>query len=1082
MHVLRSITAVLLAAIGITVFAAQANANVQVELSEGPSSSAPATLVAGGHPDLALRMSFPDFNSESVRNVDVDLPAGMIGNPAATRVCTITEVNSDDGCPKETQIGTVAVNAKVVLPEDKLGLLATIGNLILPEQVIQGKLFNMEPAELFDNKTPNDHSDDRYIKSRTGRPAAIAARLVSDLNQPPLLEVDPITTVANWKLRAPGDYGLTNELRDMPNSTILDGALIRLINGGEALNAGVRLRSLKYTFWGQNDGSPERSHMQVPYTINPVECTEQKFKARAAGWNGDAFDFGADGEFPFTPTGCESLPFDAEQTVKPFGPGDEEYQAGDSTEFQAGQPTGVTVELTMPGPDTGPQQSMVSKATVLMPEGIALSAGVGSGDANLSDCTDAQFGYLPGKNPAFSDKAPTCPTGSKIGTVSFDSPLVGRLDGTVYLGTPTKEAKLRSLIIVSKPEKGLNIKLLGKTVPDPKTGQLTTIFDDLPRQPFTSFKLNFRSGLRSVLKAPDGCTAPGQEFKAPGYLESFNGKKLTLESGITVGGCKPRTFAPTLAINANPIDAGADTVFTTTITRSDTDDRLDRQEVSLPAGLLGRIAGVKACPIADARAGNCADESQIGDAQTKAGTGPEAGLAELAGPVYLTEPFDGGVAGLAIIVPAKVGPVDLGKVVVIGKMAARKDVGIDLTIESTPSIQEGVPLYLRQLALRLYKPGFMFNASSCAEQQVVANHTSLNGAKYTVTAPYQPTNCDKLIFDPQMTAKVTGNKKNPGFLTVISGETKGHSTLRDTELKLPAALGVGIKALQRACTKADYDAGNCKADSIVGTAKAESDLIPLPLTGNINLITIPGQQLPALAVKLQGLINLDLLLQNNVFNDGSGNRLSTTIAGVPDTPINRFELNLVPNAMLEGADELCSAAQKADGKFTGTNGAVSEKQVTVDTSEVCGVQDVGPVSARGSLSGAGKGRTASLVARVSGKNRKFTSLRVGFPSSKLKINSKKLKGNARGVVGGKFTSKSRKLATSKSGSSSFVTVRSSNVSGKSGGASSIELRIGKGALRKAKIKPGDKVKLALRYTEAGSSKTKTLNITVTAKK
>lgn len=1026
MHVFRSIIVAALATLGLLAVVANANANVRVTLSDGPSPAKPETLVAGGHPDISLKMSFPDWASEKTKNVDVDLPAGMIGNPAATPLCS-TEDALAAACPANTQIGDVTAFAQVTLP----------GLELLPlDQEIHGKLYNVEPP--------------------AGRPAAIAATLISDLNIPPLVEVAPITTIAAWKLRAPGDYGLTNEVRNLPETTE-----IKIL--GNPVQASVRLKAMSYTFYG------ERDWYTTPYTINPTECTEQTMRGRAAGVS-DGNDFGQDGTFKFTPTGCEDIPFEAgpgkiEQTVTPSAP--------DRTEFTAKEPSGVTVELNMPGPDTGKQWGMVSRAEVLLPEGISLSAGVGSGPEGLDGCTDAQFGVDRLSDPRQSGG---CPANSKIGTVSFDSPLVGLLSGDVFVGTSTSDAKLRLFAYVQ--DKGVQIKLIGKTIPDPKTGQLTTIFENLPRQPFTSFKLNFRGGPTAVMKSPDTCGT----VSAPGYLESFTTvggqpKKATLESSVTTSGCQPRQFAPTITASADPTKAAADTTFTTTIERTDADDRLDGQKVSMPAGLLGRLAAVKTCPVDSARAGKCDLESQIGFVDVEAGTG--SAPAKLGGNVYLTDGFDGGVAGLAIMIDAKVGPVDLGKTVVIGKMSARKDIGIDLTIASTPAIQEGVPLYLRKMVLSMSKPGFMFNASSCATQQMTAEFTSHEGSSATASTPYAATGCESLPFDPQMSAKITGNKTTPGFTTRILGRA-GDSTLRDTQLKLPPALGASLAGVGRACTEANFRAGTCAADAVIGSVRAESNLVPLPLTGPITLFKPDNETLPALGLALRGPINMDLEIKNSIV----GGRLTATIAGVPDTPIDLFEMVLSPDALLQAdSKDLCSVNQTADGKFTATAGMVVNKTVPVDVSEVCGkVDPQGPVSGRASLKGIKKGKKASLTVKVSGKGRKLTSLKVSVPKAKLKFVAKKLKGNARGIVGGKYTAKSRKLSSGTSGKNAFLSVKSSQVSGKSGGASSIQLKIGKGALAKAKIKVGQRIKVKLTYTEAGSSKAKTITVTVRAGK
>ena len=46
------------------------------------------------------------------------------------------------------------------------------------------------------------------------------------------------------------------------------------------------------------------------------------------------------------------------------------------------------------------------------------------------------------------------------------------------------------------------VKLPGDVKLDPATGQITTIFDNLPQVPFTSFALSFQGGSHAVLANP----------------------------------------------------------------------------------------------------------------------------------------------------------------------------------------------------------------------------------------------------------------------------------------------------------------------------------------------------------------------------------------------------------------------------------------------------------------------------------------------------------------------------------------------------------------------------------------------------
>ena len=120
--------------------------------------------------------------------------------------------------------------------------------------------------------------------------------------------------------------------------------------------------------------------------------------------------------------------------------------------------------------------------------------------------------------------------------------------------------------------------------------------------------------------------------------------------------------------------AGAYSPFALSFTRSDSDQDLSGLTVSLPAGVSAKLAGVPLCSDAAiaaaastsgaARAGqpSCPVASQVGTARDRLGPGTDPFF--LPGNVYLTGPYKGAPYGLAVIVPAVAGPLDLGTVVV----------------------------------------------------------------------------------------------------------------------------------------------------------------------------------------------------------------------------------------------------------------------------------------------------------------------------------------------------------------------------------------------------------------------------------
>lgn len=79
-------------------------------------SMSPSTTQAGGHPALTLSATLDaaagDANGDDLRDLQIELPAGMLFNPQAVTPCTTASFNSDK-CPATAQIGQISVGFRV---------------------------------------------------------------------------------------------------------------------------------------------------------------------------------------------------------------------------------------------------------------------------------------------------------------------------------------------------------------------------------------------------------------------------------------------------------------------------------------------------------------------------------------------------------------------------------------------------------------------------------------------------------------------------------------------------------------------------------------------------------------------------------------------------------------------------------------------------------------------------------------------------------------------------------------------------------------------------------------------------------
>jgi hypothetical protein len=412
-------------------------------------------------------------------------------------------------------------------------------------------------------------------------------------------------------------------------------------------------------------------------------------------------------------------------------------------------------------------------------------------------------------------------------------------------------------------------------------------------------------------------------------------------------------------------------------------------KISFPPGLLGGLgAGIGLCDLDKAKAAQCGADSRVGSATLVAG--PGGAPLNIQGEVFLTAPpAAGALAGLAITVPGKVGPFDLGTTVSIATINVRPgDSGLDVTSTNLPQVVGGIPLGIRQIKLNLDRQGFMRNATSCAAQQLTATFTSTLDASATTTAPYQATDCDKVPFNPKLEGAVGKQgdrselaKGGHPTVTAVVSQTSGQIATKAVTVTLPKQLGADIPNLNRTCPEGQ----DCGDRNIVGKATAVTPLLPIPLTGDVRLVTPAGGGLPQLHLGLRGLLSIDLVGKTSLSKDG---RVVNTFEGIPDVPLSRFELTInggKTGILVNYRALKCGQKLTGNGEFLGHSGA---KAAVTGAFEVCGIlkkQSTAASKTKGKRTRAtAKLRKGRLTVKVHGA-KKITRVKLGLPKgAKLK--------------------------------------------------------------------------------------------------
>ncbi len=146
----------------------------------------------------------------------------------------------------------------------------------------------------------------------------------------------------------------------------------------------------------------------------------------------------------------------------------------------------------------------------------------------------------------------------------------------------------------------------------------------------------------------------------------------THEGPCPAGGVPP--FKPQVVSGTDNNDASSYSPFYLRILREDGEQEITRFSTTLPPGLTGDLTGIPFCPDADIETArgttgleqeehpSCPQASEIGHSLVGAGVGSV--LAQNPGKIYLAGPYHGAPLSIVSITSAKVGPFDLGTVVI----------------------------------------------------------------------------------------------------------------------------------------------------------------------------------------------------------------------------------------------------------------------------------------------------------------------------------------------------------------------------------------------------------------------------------
>jgi hypothetical protein len=697
----------------------------------------------------------------------------------------------------------------------------------------------------------------------------------------------------------------------------------------------VQLTGVRATFFGdpaEKDGS---GNTPVAFFTNPADCSGEPLvtSIHIDSWQNRG-RYNADGSPDFSDpawvgttaqsppvTGCDRLHFDPSLSVQP------ETTVADS-------PTGLEVELKVPQTEEPGTLATppLRDASVTLPAGLTIDPSAAGG---LGACTEAQIGLG-------SALPPSCPESSRIGTVEVSTPaLPGTLVGSIYLAAQNENpfhALLAGYIVIDDPTTGVVVKVPGNLTPNPSTGQITGVFDNSPQFPFSDLKLHFFGGARGALATPEGCGTYTTTSDLMPWSAPDSGPDATPSSSFPIASGCVSGFAPMFTAGTENPQAGRFSPFTLSLSRSDGEQNLAGVSVSLPPGLLGKIAGIPLCPDANANAGTCPEASRVGSVQAGAGVGPDPYF--VSGRAYLTGPYNGGPYGLVVETPVLAGPFDLGTVVV--RQSIRIDphtAQVTAVSDPLPTILDGIPLRVRRVDVVLDRAGFMFNPTNCTPMAITGVLSSTAGASASVSSRFQVGGCGELPFHPVFTVSTQARTSKHGgaSLTVKTTYPKGaQANIKSVGVVLPKQLPSRLTTIQQACTETAFaqNPASCPAGSNIGIATVTTPVLAAPATGPVYLVSHGGAAFPDVVIVFQDEgVTLDLVGSVNIRHGIT----SSKFASVPDAPISSFQLSLPegPHSALatvlpaKARGSLCGASLSMPFTITGQNGAVIKQNVKI---------------------------------------------------------------------------------------------------------------------------------------------------------
>jgi hypothetical protein len=833
-----------------------------------------STSQAGGHPDVTFSFKPDNWDSppgedlcqcRNPKDINLELPTGLIGNPHATPQCTAAQFIRRQ-CPSDTQIG------EVILTSD-------IGGSVLGP--FSQALFNMVP--------------------KANQAGLVAWRI-------PVFEA-PIYTVLD--ARTGGDYGLNVAVEGIQQKFVLTEIEQQLWGvpadaSHDFLREGIPNEESK-------TGVPSQSPL-APFLSNPTTCgVPLSTSIRILSYDTEE----TESNWPWTPTtGCDQLTFNPSLSAQP-------------TTTATDSPSGLEVDLSVPqeeSPST-PSPSELRAASVTLPEGFSLNPNAADGKTACTDA-EARFGTTEeAQCPEFSKIGTDTLESSALpgpirGSIYIGEPLPDdryrliltadgfathvKLAGSARPDPETGRLTVAFENLPQSPLTNFNLHFFGSergilaTPTKCGTYAVHSIFTPWDG----ALQSQEASQLFTLAAGPGGAPCPGT-------VRPFGPSFQAASASNTAGKYTP--FSIELAREDGDQNLTGLTVKAP--------PGLAASFSGVPYCPEAAIAqlGLGYSGLTEQASPLCPAASQVGTVAVSAGAGSHP--LNVSGKAYLAGPYKGAPLSLLAVIPAVSGPYDLGTV------AVRVAVHVDsLTAQATtvsdplPQILAGIPLRLRSILVTLDRPNFTLNPTNCDPFAVAATIDGDEGGVANATKQFQVANCANLPYRPRISLTLSGGLNrlgHPAIHTVLEA-APGEANSKAIAVTLPKGELLDNSHISGVCTKVDFAANTCPAGSKIGHAEVLSPLLENPLNGNVYLRS-SSHGLPDLALDLEGQFDIEAIGRVDSVNQ----RYRATFPAIPDVPVSRIVVDLAGGhkGLLQNSEGICGKARRAAVSMTAQNGA-----------------------------------------------------------------------------------------------------------------------------------------------------------------